>query len=54
MFVTYILSRLQKYVSYRKRYHQTVRELSHLSDRDLADLGFSRFEIPAVARKQAA
>ena len=54
MFVTYTLARLQAYLSYRRRYHQTVRELSGLSDRELADLGFSRFEIPAVARKHAA
>jgi uncharacterized protein YjiS (DUF1127 family) len=31
-----------------------VRELSRLSDRDLADLGISRFDIDSVARSTAA
>ncbi|KLK91264.1 hypothetical protein AA309_20555 [Microvirga vignae] len=47
MFVTYILSKIRAY----KLYRQTVSELSELSDRELADLGVSRFEITAVARK---
>lgn len=47
MFITYILSKVRAY----KLYRQTVRELSELSDRELADLGIFRFEIAAVARK---
>jgi uncharacterized protein YjiS (DUF1127 family) len=47
MFVTYILSKIRAY----KLYRQTVNELSELSDRELTDLGMSRFEIAAVARK---
>jgi uncharacterized protein YjiS (DUF1127 family) len=47
MFVTYILSKIRAY----KLYRQTVSQLSELSDRELADLGMSRFEITAVARK---
>jgi uncharacterized protein YjiS (DUF1127 family) len=47
MFVTYILSKIRAY----KLYRQTVSQLSELSDRELADLGMSRFEIAAVARK---
>jgi uncharacterized protein YjiS (DUF1127 family) len=31
------------------RYHRGVRELSQLSDRELADIGVTRSEIPAVA-----
>ncbi len=34
----------------RRVYRQTVLELSNLSDRDLSDLGISRFEITALAR----
>jgi uncharacterized protein YjiS (DUF1127 family) len=41
------------YKAYKKynRYKKTVRELAVLSDRDLADLGISRADIPYVARK---
>ena len=34
-------------------YEQSVRELSRLDDRELADIGISRSEIPAVARRSA-
>ena len=50
MIVTFVLSKLRNL----KRYRQTVRELSRLSDRDLADLGISRFDIDSVARDAAA
>ncbi|MCB8820480.1 DUF1127 domain-containing protein [Microvirga rosea] len=46
MFVTYILSKIRAY----KLYRTTVRELAQLSDRDLADLGIARFDIPRLAR----
>ena len=32
-----------------KQYNRTYNELASLSDRDLADLGISRAEIPSVA-----
>ena len=41
MFVSYILSKVRAYM----RYRDTVRELSLLSDRELDDLGISRFQI---------
>lgn len=47
MFVTYILSKIRAY----RQYRETVRELSMLSDHELADLGVGRFEIAAVARR---
>ena len=49
MFITYILSKIRAY----KLYRQTVRELSELSDRELADLGVARFDIARVARESA-
>ncbi|MDP8920428.1 MAG: DUF1127 domain-containing protein [Pseudomonadota bacterium] len=36
-----------------RRYRQTLRELDSLSDRELADLGFGRRDIRAVARRAA-
>ena len=33
----------------RTEYRRTVRELSALSDRDLADIGIARSDIPAIA-----
>ncbi|MFD2260138.1 DUF1127 domain-containing protein [Chelativorans composti] len=36
-----------------RRYRETMNELSRLSNRELADLGISRSEIPYVARKSS-
>ena len=36
-----------------RRYRSSVRELSQLSDRELADLGISRADIEFVAKKSA-
>jgi uncharacterized protein YjiS (DUF1127 family) len=49
MFVSYILSKFRAYL----RYRDTVRELSLLSDRELDDLGISRFQIENIAREHA-
>ncbi|MBV9076234.1 MAG: DUF1127 domain-containing protein [Methylobacteriaceae bacterium] len=46
MFTTVVLSKIRSYLKYR----ETVRELSGLSDRELQDIGISRFEIRRVAR----
>jgi len=35
------------------RYNESVRELTRLNDRELADIGISRSEIPAVAWQNA-
>ena len=32
-----------------RRYHQSLNELNRLGDRDLADIGLSRSDIPRVA-----
>lgn len=37
----------------RRLFNTTVHELSTLSDRELADLGISRFDIRAIAREAA-
>jgi uncharacterized protein YjiS (DUF1127 family) len=47
MFTSMILARLASW----RRYRQTVRELEGLNDRELADLGFGRRDIRAVARQ---
>jgi uncharacterized protein YjiS (DUF1127 family) len=36
-----------------KRYGVAVDELSHLSDRELADIGITRGDIPRIAWEQA-
>jgi uncharacterized protein YjiS (DUF1127 family) len=41
MFVAFVLSPIHAY----QRYRASVRELSHLSDRELDDLGISRYDI---------
>jgi uncharacterized protein YjiS (DUF1127 family) len=50
MFVAYILSKIRAYW----RYKEAFRELSRLSNRELQDIGISRFEIDAIARQYAA
>ena len=37
----------------RRAYYETLRELNGLSDRDLADIGIARADIPAIARETA-
>ena len=37
----------------RRIYERTVSELNNLSDRELMDLGISRFSIPELARESA-
>lgn len=36
-----------------KRYGEAMQELSHLSDRDLADIGISRSDIQRIAWEHA-
>jgi uncharacterized protein YjiS (DUF1127 family) len=46
MIVTWVLSKIRNYLQYR----ETVSELSRLTDRELDDLGISRFDIESIAR----
>jgi len=43
---------LRSYNNWR-RYRTTLNELNSLSTRELGDLGISRYDIPAIARKSA-
>ena len=36
-----------------KRYHQSLAELNNLGDRELADIGVVRSDIPRLARESA-
>lgn len=45
--------RLREARAKREVYDRTVRELSLLSDRDLADIGISRYAIEDLAREHA-
>jgi uncharacterized protein YjiS (DUF1127 family) len=48
-----LVKSVQETVARRALYRRTIRELNLLSDRDLADLGVSRWDIPALAREAA-
>lgn len=37
----------------RAKYNRTFRELDHMSDRDLADIGISRGDIPQISHEAA-
>lgn len=45
--VSYVLSKIRAWNLYR----ETVDELSRLSDRELADIGVSRWQIPYIAKE---
>ena len=48
-----IRDRLAAAIRQRRTYERTVAELNSLTDRELLDLGISRFSIPEVARESA-
>lgn len=49
MIIAYLAAKITAW----RRYRDSVRELSRLSDRELSDLGISRSEIEFVARQSA-
>lgn len=47
------MAKIGNWLQARRSYYNSVAELSAMSDRDLADIGISRSDIPAVARQAA-
>jgi uncharacterized protein YjiS (DUF1127 family) len=45
-----MFSPIIRFIQDWKRYGRAVQELSHLSDRELADIGITRCDIPRIAR----
>jgi uncharacterized protein YjiS (DUF1127 family) len=48
-----MFSSIVRYFNTWKRYGVAVDELSHLSDRELADIGITRSDIPRIAWQQS-
>jgi uncharacterized protein YjiS (DUF1127 family) len=48
-----MLLSIMRYLQSWKRYGLTVRELSQLNDRELADIGITRADIPRIAWEHA-
>ena len=44
-----LLSHVTRFLRQWRRYNSNLRELNQLGDRELADLGISRSDIPRVA-----
>ena len=44
-----MLTSFIRYVQAWRQYGEAIRELSHLNDRELADIGITRSEIPHIA-----
>jgi uncharacterized protein YjiS (DUF1127 family) len=44
-----MITSLARFIQEWKRYNQSLSELSRLGDRELADIGISRSDIPRVA-----
>jgi uncharacterized protein YjiS (DUF1127 family) len=48
-----MLSSIVRFYNTWKRYGVAMDELSHLSDRELADIGITRSDIPRIAWEQS-
>jgi uncharacterized protein YjiS (DUF1127 family) len=48
-----LISRFVRLLRSWWRYNESVRELTRLDDRELADIGITRSEIPAIAWRNA-
>lgn len=44
-----MIAALARFIQEWKRYNQSLSELSRLGDRELADIGISRSDIPRIA-----
>jgi uncharacterized protein YjiS (DUF1127 family) len=51
--VTAMLLSIIRFVQTWKRYNSSLRELSELGDRELADIGLTRSDIPRIAWESA-
>ena len=51
--MTKIFSNIQSWVEKKKTFKRTLKELSSLSDRELADIGVNRGSIYAVAKESS-
>jgi len=49
-----LLSQIMRFLRQWRRYNSSLRELSQLGDRELADMGLSRSDIPRVAWESSA
>lgn len=49
-----MLKKIREYIETRMRYHNTVYELSKLSDAELKDIGINRNEIEFAAKVHSA
>ncbi len=45
-----LIAKVAKWREQRRTYNNVMFELEHMTDRDLADIGISRYDIPAIAR----
>ncbi len=52
-FFTRLRAEIRDFAQRRAIYRRTYDELSMLNDRELADLGLSRYDIPMIARRAA-
>jgi uncharacterized protein YjiS (DUF1127 family) len=48
-----MLNAIARYFRALKRYENAMQELSYLTDRELADIGISRCDIPRLAREHS-
>ena len=48
-----MLNSIARVIHVWKRYGEAINELSHLTDRELADIGISRSDIPRLAWEHA-
>jgi uncharacterized protein YjiS (DUF1127 family) len=44
-----LLTQITRFLRQWRRYNQNLRELNQLGDRELADMGVSRSDIPRIA-----
>ena len=48
-----VINSFFKYLEMRKVYNRTYRELSRLNDKELNDIGLTRYDIAEIARESA-